>query len=213
MGMSFYPAGDGTTSFNNLTANLDYLATHYTQKVMVLENAFRWKGSTANSQWAVSQAGQAQEIADVRDLVRNLPNGRGEGMVYWYPEAIQVPNNFIYNGGQSALFDDSGHNALSAVNSFSISAPTWSADADGNWYNASDWTGGVPMFADNVANFGGAITAPRTVTMNSSQSAGVINFNSAIAYTIAGTNTLTLQASSGPRRSTRRMEATRSPRR
>jgi hypothetical protein len=164
---------------------------------MVLENAYRWKGSASGSQWAVSAAGQQQEIADVRDLVHNLPSGRGLGMVYWYPEAIQVPNNFIYNGGASALFDDSGYDALPAVSSFSISSPTWTIDADGTWYNASNWSGGVPMFAGNVANFGNAITAPRTITMNNPQTLGTINFSNSVAYTIAGTNTITLQTSTG----------------
>ncbi len=96
------------------------------------------------------------------------------------------------------MFDNSG-NALPVVNAFSLCSPTWNIDSDGTWYNASDWTGGVPMFTDNVANFGSAITAPRTITMNSPETAGTINFNNSNSYTIGanGGSGITLGVSSG----------------
>ena len=135
--------------------------------------------------WPATPAGQEQFLTDLRNTVQSLPNGAGEGVVWWYPESIQVPGYNIYNGGDTALFDANG-NLLPAVNAFSISASTWSLDADGTWYNASNWTGGVPMFTGNVANFGSAITAPRTVTMNNAETVSTINFTSSVAYTIAG---------------------------
>ncbi len=105
----------------------------------------------------------------------------------------------IYNGGSTAMFDNSGGDALPIVNALSLSPPTWNVDSDGTWYNASDWTGGVPMFTNNVANFGSAITAPRTITMNFAETAGTINFNNSKSYTIGtnGGNGITLGVSSG----------------
>jgi hypothetical protein len=50
------------------------------------------------------------------------------------------------------------------------------------------------MFLGNSATFSSAITAPRTVTMDSARSVGTLMFDSASAYTIAGASTLTLDA-------------------
>jgi hypothetical protein len=77
------------------------------------------------------------------------------------------------------------------------SGSNWNVDASGNWSVAGNWAGGVPNAAGAVANFGTIITAARTVTVDSPQTVGQINFNNAFSYTVAGTSTLTLDASSG----------------
>src|SRR5207248_3797922 len=110
--------------------------------------------------------GQRDALVAVRDTVRNLPNSPGQGAVWWYPEAIQVPNTFIYKGGAIALFDDQTHAPLPALSAFSLNAPIWTLDADGDWYNGPNWPGGVPLFAGDSASFGAAATAPRTITLN-----------------------------------------------
>jgi autotransporter-associated beta strand protein len=56
---------------------------------------------------------------------------------------------------------------------------------------------GVPGATGATANFLGVITAPRTVTLDSNRTVGVLQFNNANAYTIAGTSTLTFDQSSG----------------
>jgi hypothetical protein len=53
------------------------------------------------------------------------------------------------------------------------------------------------MFTGNVAAFGGVITAPRTVTLNGARSAGIVTFDGSKAYTIGGSDALTLDAASG----------------
>jgi hypothetical protein len=75
--------------------------------------------------------------------------------------------------------------------------PVWTADADGNWGESMNWTNGVPNAIAVGADFGASITAPRTVTLDSPQTAGQINFNSAARYTLAGA-TLTLDNSLNP---------------
>lgn len=192
MGMSFYPVANGTTSFNNLKANLNYLANNFNKKVMVLEANQPWFGASNGTQWPVSEAGQNQFLIDVRDFVRNLPNGRGAGVLWWYPEAIQVPGTFIFKGGAISMFGDQNHNALASINSMNA----WKTNANGNWSDPANWITVTPNAVDHVANFGPLINSPRTVTVDSPKTVGVINFDSANRYTING-GTVTLDVSSG----------------
>lgn len=75
--------------------------------------------------------------------------------------------------------------------------PRWNADADGNWSNVANWVGGVPNAAGAVAEFHSAITAARTVAVDSPATVGTIHFENANAYTIAGPSALILQGSAG----------------
>ncbi len=67
--------------------------------------------------WAATPAGQAQFLYDVLDVAASVPNGHGKGVLWWYPEAIQVPGLFVWGGGSLALFDASG-NLLPAAAAF-----------------------------------------------------------------------------------------------
>jgi hypothetical protein len=71
-----------------------------------------------------------------------------------------------------------------------LAATNWNADADGNWSAAANWTGGVPNAAGAVAIFGDSVTQPRTIAVDTPVTVGRINFESASAYTIAGTNAI-----------------------
>jgi len=71
-------------------------------------------------------------------------------------------------------------------------------DADGNWSTGSNWTGGTdPNGAGAVAHFGSAISAPHTVTLDATRTVNTINFDNTFSYTIAGANTLHLDAVTG----------------
>jgi hypothetical protein len=74
---------------------------------------------------------------------------------------------------------------------------TWNVDANGNWTVAGNWATAVPNAAGVEAAFAGAITAPRTVTVDAAITVGGLFFDSAQAYSIAGSNALTLDSSSG----------------
>jgi hypothetical protein len=75
--------------------------------------------------------------------------------------------------------------------------PTWNIDTNGNWSTAGNWTASVPNVVGARAVFGGAITAPRTVTLDVPITVGQIDLDNANAYTIGGTNSLTIDATSG----------------
>ncbi len=75
---------------------------------------------------------------------------------------------------------------------------SWNVDADGAWSVGTNWNPATaPNGAGAIANFGTIITSAHTVTLDAAQTVGQINFSSPIAYTIAGTSTLTLDGGSG----------------
>ena len=41
--------------------------------------------------YAQTQAGQEQYLTDLANTVKALPNNDGLGVMYWYPESVQVP--------------------------------------------------------------------------------------------------------------------------
>jgi hypothetical protein len=103
----------------------------------------------------------------------------------------------------SALFNSIKYPAFSNHPVLMITAagvtlpPQWSANADGNWSNSANWTGGIPSGAGSTASFLGKITSNHTVTLDGNQTVGNVIFNNGLAsYTIAGTSTLTLDSGS-----------------
>jgi hypothetical protein len=73
---------------------------------------------------------------------------------------------------------------------------TWGVDADGGASVASNWFGGVaPGGIGDVAAFTTIITADRIVTVDQPLTVGTLKFDDDNNYTLAGPQTLTLQAS------------------
>ncbi len=68
----------------------------------------------------------------------------------------------------------------------------WNVNADGNWSDPANWSAGIPSGPSATANFTDAILQDRTVTLDHSETVGVINFNNVHRYTIAGSGTLSL---------------------
>ncbi len=73
----------------------------------------------------------------------------------------------------------------------------WNVDAGGNWSTLTNWKNGMPNQADVTATFGDKITADRTVTVDAARTVGSMVFNNTRAYTIAGTNAISLDVSAG----------------
>jgi arabinogalactan endo-1,4-beta-galactosidase len=123
IGLSYYPWWHGTLA--DLRANLRATALRYGRDVMVVETSYPWRaggweGMATNRDamtWPVSPQGQAQFLRDLLTAVAAVPNDLGAGVVWWYPEAIQVPGLFVWGGGSLALFD-AGGNVLPAAADF-----------------------------------------------------------------------------------------------
>ncbi len=114
IGLSYYPWWHGPLS--ELQRNLTATALRYDKDIVVVETSYPWRagftpGGTFMSAmtWPQSVAGQLQFTRDVAAAVAATPNGRGKGVIWWYAEAILVPQPLsIYGGGALALFSDSG---------------------------------------------------------------------------------------------------------
>ncbi len=60
-------------------------------------------------QWPMTPVGQKDFLAELIHTVQQTPNGRGIGVLWWYPESIAVKDLHIWNGGATALFDAEGN--------------------------------------------------------------------------------------------------------
>ncbi len=106
------------------------------------------------------------------------------------------PNSFygataINNKGQIVVYGF----ANTAYLLTPLPVATWSVDANGNWSGPGNWNTAVPNEYCTQVLFGSATTAPRTVTVDVAVTAGTLQFNSANAYTLSGTSTVTLESS------------------
>jgi arabinogalactan endo-1,4-beta-galactosidase len=120
IGLSFYPAWND--SIDALRQNMRELADRWHKDILVAETSYPWKemeGITDHSvmRWPLTPDGQRQFVDDLRQCLRDVPDGRGIGFVWWYPEAIPVPGRFIWRTGAEALFDQHG-DALPALAAF-----------------------------------------------------------------------------------------------
>ena len=99
--------------------------------------------------------------------------------------------------GQTYIFGVSGNIVTLTIEVGARPQSFWNVDNNGTWGTASNWTSnGVPNGVTAIANLGGAqgtpITQPRTVTVGAPATVGVLRFDSAQPFTVAGTSALTL---------------------
>jgi arabinogalactan endo-1,4-beta-galactosidase len=195
MGVDYYPSKN--TDITTLSSNLTALANTFNKKIMVMETDAPWENSSVahDPTYAETQAGQAAYLSALAAKVQALPNNDGMGLLYWYPEAVQVPGYNIYNGGATALFDGSG-NALQAVSDFNITQHVFNTAGTGNWATSGNWTNSTPNGTDVEADFLTTATS-QTVSNNAAITLGTMRFQSAGSYNITGAGSLTLQATVG----------------
>src|SRR5207237_612133 len=122
----------------------------------------------------------------------------GDGMPDWW-ELDRGSNPLVADNN---VLTPSGYTQLENYLNYITSTSNWGVDANGNWSASANWLGGAPSAVDMLAGFndavrGAAFSGPRTVTVDSPQTVGVINFDSATSFTINGSATITLDDSSG----------------
>ncbi|RUS43842.1 glycosyl hydrolase 53 family protein [Cohnella sp. AR92] len=100
IGLSYYPIWHG--SLEELRFNMEEISARYGKEVLVVETAY---GHTADSPsgadiftaelakvggYPPTVEGQARFLHDLMTAVRQVPNGRGRGIVYWEPAWLPV---------------------------------------------------------------------------------------------------------------------------
>jgi arabinogalactan endo-1,4-beta-galactosidase len=165
IGLSYYPFWHGT--MGQLAYNLNNISERYGKDVMIVETAYGFTlddgDGLGNSFYTTeesvggydaSPAGQVAYMRDLKEIVQDVPNGRGLGIFWWEPTWLPVAGanwgtaaGALYNNDtgvlsnpwdNQTLFDFDG-NALSSMSVLDESVPdnevaNPSFEADG-WTN------------------------------------------------------------------------------
>lgn len=111
IGVSYYPEWHG--GLPELRNALVTLAHDFHKPVLVAETAYphrkdeHWKGG-ANLNWPLTPAGQRRFVREVAQVVAEVPDGLGAGVLYWHPEAVPADGLAVWVGGSCGLFDRKG---------------------------------------------------------------------------------------------------------
>ena len=127
IGLSYYPYWHGHIA--GMEQNVDDLARRYHKDIYLVETAYPWtpeRGPQSDSAhleagFPASPEGQAAFLKELKRIVRDMPDHRGKGLLYWAP--TWIPTGGKTTGwGTLATFDYNG-NALPAVDELSAKAP------------------------------------------------------------------------------------------
>jgi arabinogalactan endo-1,4-beta-galactosidase len=123
IGLSYYPWWHGP--LEALRSNLHHLAVRYGKPIYVVESAYPWTlEQLAGGEWIVNKEeqllpdfpatpeGQQQYFEQLLSIIRDVPNGLGEGFYYWEPAWIPMKSEWSVghpnNWGNLTLFDFNG---------------------------------------------------------------------------------------------------------
>lgn len=100
--------------------------------------------------------------------------------------------------GHSYAFGSSGGFVTLTITTDGLIS-NWAQATGGTWPSAGNWSNGVPDQIGSTANFGGALTAAGTVTLDGGRTVGGVSFDNANSYTIASGSggSLTFQKNTG----------------
>lgn len=151
-------------------------------------------------------------LGAAQDYLSVTPQTRlGARYMVWFPTKTAAQTATLAGqiswttNGSNLVLAFPGNGVTNVINAVSASVPsgngTWTADADGNWSDAANWSNGaVADGAGSTADFSTLdITADRTVTLDSSRTIGALNFGDTSGeqnWTLNSTNgnVLTLSA-------------------
>jgi autotransporter-associated beta strand protein len=193
-------AGTGTLTLGNLTLNTGSI-TNFGLSTANLDGAL---GGTANliNVGVLNLAGTSTLQFYVPNSATGfVPGSSGQTFdLFQYTSLTGTPSSSLTvgstaNSAYTYTFGTStagGHDYVTVTITQTGVAGTWITNGAGNWSSGSNWSGGVPQNAGDTATFGSAITAPATITLDTNESIAQATFSNSNSYSIAGTNTLTL---------------------
>ena len=117
IGLSFYPCWHG--SLPHLAENLQLLAERYHCPLLVVETAYpRQLHRQRNGQWLLQHTGaepypatpegQAEFLRALAAVLRAVPKGLGQGIFYWEPALLPLPDGSRGVWQNATLFADDG---------------------------------------------------------------------------------------------------------
>ena len=117
IGLSFYPCWHG--SLPHLAENLQLLAERYHCPLLVVETAYpRQLHRQRNGQWLLQHTGaepypatpegQAEFLRALAAVLRAVPNGLGQGVFYWEPALLPLPDGSRGVWQNATLLADDG---------------------------------------------------------------------------------------------------------
>ena len=136
IGASYYPYWHGT--LDDLRNNLNDIALRYDKDIVVVETAYPFtaddKDNFANvihenkiQGFPFTPDGQQQMLAAIMDIVREIPNGHGLGIMWWDATWTAVPGNgwdpadaSSGNGWENQTLFDFKNRALPAMGLFNM---------------------------------------------------------------------------------------------
>jgi len=136
IGQSYYPWWHGT--IQELQDNLARTARKFNKDIIVVETAypnrpverFEMRADRKEAMvWPWSPAGQSAFLTELIKTVRQAPNRRGRGVLWWYPESVSTHRPGGWYNGAMALFDAEGR-VLPAMQAFSAAAPSVRTDQE-----------------------------------------------------------------------------------
>jgi hypothetical protein len=179
----------------------DFTATAVAGSNLTVMEGLLQPGEVVSSGWAYSASGSGYATNDPMYLSLSIASNLVNNNVQLWQlnsgtwSKVSVDDFFAKNGYASfTVTTASGTYAVSG-----LASSGWNVDADGSWQSGTKWTTSpiAPGGVNVAAVLGTAITAPRSVSVDSALTLGVLTMNSAQHYTLAGTNALTMQVNSG----------------
>jgi arabinogalactan endo-1,4-beta-galactosidase len=107
IGLSFYPTwNDSLPSLKKNLADLSPIG----KDILIIEAAYPYKPvkQTPETTWPMTPAGQKAFLDDLIGTTKAIPDHRGIGVVWWYPEAVPIAGHKIWEGGSLGWFDQQG---------------------------------------------------------------------------------------------------------
>jgi arabinogalactan endo-1,4-beta-galactosidase len=167
LGFSYYPKFHYTPSIgagdvDDVRTTLNNAAAAYNMPVVLVETGFasRNAGGEPTYEFPKTPAGQRQFLDAMVDAVQDVPNDRGLGVFWWYPEARPSSGLSVWEGGRYGWFDQNA-NLLSTIDAYAGLNPTPPGDynrdgeVDGDdvlaWQTAFGQTGSA-LWADGDAD-------------------------------------------------------------
>lgn len=115
IGYSYYPKyqytpSTGAGGMADLQTNLNNTANAYHKPVVIVETGFASRGAQfePDFEFDVSPTGQQQFTSALVSALQNVPDGLGQGLFWWYPEARPTSGLTIWQDGRYGLFDQNG---------------------------------------------------------------------------------------------------------